>query len=94
MGDVTPEFSVVLPAHNEADSIAPMCAALDAELAPLGSYEIIFVDDGSTDEHAGRNPRRGGAPNRPCAISRSPAISAISRRCGRACAMRAARRSS
>lgn len=49
MGDVIPEFSVVLPAHNEVDSIAPMCAALNAELAPLGSYEIIFVDDGSTD---------------------------------------------
>jgi dolichol-phosphate mannosyltransferase len=49
MGDVTPEFSVVLPAHNEAESIAPMCAALHDELAPLGSYEIIFVDDGSTD---------------------------------------------
>ena len=49
MGDTTPEFSVVLPAHNEAESIAPMCAALAEELAPLGSYEIIFVDDGSTD---------------------------------------------
>ncbi len=49
MGDITPEFSVVLPAHNEAESIAPMCAALHDELAPLGSYEIIFVDDGSTD---------------------------------------------
>ncbi len=44
-----PEFSIVLPAHNEADNIAPMCAALKAELAPLGSYEIIFVNDGSTD---------------------------------------------
>ncbi len=45
----SPEFSVVLPAHNEADNIAPLCAALKAELAPLGSYEIIFVNDGSTD---------------------------------------------
>ena len=49
MGDAAPEFSIVLPAHNEADNIAPMCAALKAELAPLGSYEIIFVNDGSTD---------------------------------------------
>jgi dolichol-phosphate mannosyltransferase len=49
MGDVTPEFSVVLPAHNEAGSITPMCAALRDELAPLGTFEIIFVDDGSTD---------------------------------------------
>lgn len=50
MGDVTPEFSVVLPAHNEADSIAPMCAALKDALTPLGTFEIIFVDDGSTDK--------------------------------------------
>jgi glycosyltransferase involved in cell wall biosynthesis len=49
MGDAPPEFSIVLPAHNEADNIAPMCAALKAELTPLGSYEIIFVNDGSTD---------------------------------------------
>ncbi|HZD90985.1 MAG TPA: glycosyltransferase family 2 protein [Pseudolabrys sp.] len=46
---MTPEFSVVLPAHNEAGSITPMCAALRDELAPLGTFEIIFVDDGSTD---------------------------------------------
>lgn len=50
MGKTTPEISVVLPAHNEADNIAPMCAALKRVLAPLGSYEIIFVDDGSGDE--------------------------------------------
>lgn len=44
-----PDFSVVLPAHNEAENIAPLCAALKAVLAPLGSAEIILVDDGSTD---------------------------------------------
>ena len=49
MANAAPEFSIVLPAHNEADNIAPMCAALKAELAPLGSYEIIFVNDGSSD---------------------------------------------
>jgi polyisoprenyl-phosphate glycosyltransferase len=49
MGDASPEFSIVLPAYNEAENIVPMCAALKAELKPLGSYEIIFVDDGSSD---------------------------------------------
>ena len=44
-----PDISVVLPAHNEAGNIAPMCATLTAILAPLGSYEIVFVDDGSKD---------------------------------------------
>jgi glycosyltransferase involved in cell wall biosynthesis len=45
----TPDFSIVLPAHNEAANIAPMVAALQAVLAPLGSAEIIYVDDGSSD---------------------------------------------
>jgi glycosyltransferase involved in cell wall biosynthesis len=49
MAAAPPELSIVLPAHNEADNIAPMCVALKAELTPLGSYEIIFVNDGSTD---------------------------------------------
>src|SRR5471032_642536 len=49
MSAASPEFSIVLPAHNEADNFAPLCAALKAELAALGSYEIIFVNDGSTD---------------------------------------------
>jgi dolichol-phosphate mannosyltransferase len=47
--DVAPDISVVLPAHNEAGNIAPMCAALADVLRPLGRYEIIFVDDGSSD---------------------------------------------
>jgi polyisoprenyl-phosphate glycosyltransferase len=47
--EAAPELSVVLPAHNEAGNIAPMCQALDRLLGPLGSHEIIFVDDGSGD---------------------------------------------
>jgi glycosyltransferase involved in cell wall biosynthesis len=47
--DAAPDISVVLPAHNEAGNIAPMCAALADVLRPLGRYEIIFVDDGSRD---------------------------------------------
>ena len=44
-----PDFSIVLPAHNEAENIAPMVAALKTIVAPLGRFEIIIVDDGSTD---------------------------------------------
>jgi dolichol-phosphate mannosyltransferase len=44
-----PDFSIVLPAHNEAANIAPMIAALKTVLTPLGRAEIIFVDDGSSD---------------------------------------------
>jgi polyisoprenyl-phosphate glycosyltransferase len=44
-----PEFSIVLPAHNEVANIAPMIAALREAMVPLGRCEIIFVDDGSDD---------------------------------------------
>jgi polyisoprenyl-phosphate glycosyltransferase len=43
------DLSIVLPACDEAANIAPMCAALAGILAPLGTAEIIFVDDGSRD---------------------------------------------
>jgi dolichol-phosphate mannosyltransferase len=44
-----PDLSIVLPAHNEAENIAPMAAALKEIAGPLGALEIIFVDDGSRD---------------------------------------------
>ena len=43
------DFSIVLPAYNEAAHIAPMVETLTPIMAKLGSAEIIFVDDGSTD---------------------------------------------
>ena len=50
MPSATPELSFVLPAHNEARNIAPMAARLAEVAGPLGSFEIVFVDDGSTDD--------------------------------------------
>src|SRR5262245_47293996 len=44
-----PEVSIVLPAHNEAGNIAAIAAAIAREMAPVAPYEIIFVDDGSSD---------------------------------------------
>jgi glycosyltransferase involved in cell wall biosynthesis len=49
MNEPVPDISVVLPAFNEAGNIAPMAATLEGVLRPLGRYEIIFVDDGSSD---------------------------------------------
>jgi len=44
------ELSVVIPVYNEEDSIEPLYAALKAALDGLDtSYEIVVVDDGSTD---------------------------------------------
>ncbi len=44
-------LSVILPAHNESANVMPMYEALLNVLggADLESFEIIFVDDGSTD---------------------------------------------
>lgn len=46
-------LSLVIPAYNEADGIAHAIHEADASLAGLGvSYEIIVVDDGSSDATA------------------------------------------
>ncbi len=41
-------LSVVVPVMNEEDNIQPMVAAVEAALAGY-DYELLFVDDGSTD---------------------------------------------
>ena len=42
--------SLVIPVYNEADSIEPLVAEIDAALGAAGlAFEIVFVDDGSTD---------------------------------------------
>jgi len=42
--------SVVLPVLNERDNLEPLHARLTGALKPLGrDYEIIYVDDGSSD---------------------------------------------
>jgi polyisoprenyl-phosphate glycosyltransferase len=43
------DLSFVLPAHNEAKNVAGMARRLSEIARPFGSFEIIFVDDGSTD---------------------------------------------
>jgi glycosyltransferase involved in cell wall biosynthesis len=47
----SPDVSVLVPLHNEAENVAPLWRSLRDALAELGrSYEIILVDDGSTDD--------------------------------------------
>ncbi|MPZ56908.1 MAG: glycosyltransferase [Rhizobiales bacterium] len=45
-----PAVSVVVPVNNEAENIAPLLAEIEAALRGPRSYEVIFVDDGSTDD--------------------------------------------
>ena len=43
-------LSVVIPVFNEEESLPPLCEKLHAVLEGLDKeYEVIFVDDGSTD---------------------------------------------
>jgi len=49
MAALLPDFSIVLPAYNEAPNVAPMLAALREVMTPLGRFEILYIDDGSSD---------------------------------------------
>lgn len=45
------DVSVVIPFLNESPNLTPLCEELKQSLESMGkSYEIIFVDDGSTDD--------------------------------------------
>src|SRR5262245_25423115 len=49
MAPTQPELSVVIPVYNEAGNVAPLAAEVKASLAGRITYELIFVDDGSSD---------------------------------------------
>jgi glycosyltransferase involved in cell wall biosynthesis len=47
---VTPELSIFLPVYNEEENIEPLNRKLRDALRQLGrTYEIIYIDDGSSD---------------------------------------------
>lgn len=47
--DAQRALSVVIPVLNEEESLVPLMARLKPVLNGLGTHEIIFVNDGSTD---------------------------------------------
>jgi len=52
---MTPFLSVVIPLYNEAENVEPLYGELSAALDQIGrSYEVIVVDDGSTDDSFAR----------------------------------------
>lgn len=52
--DETPWLSVVVPLKNEAENVAFVTEGIAAACAELAPYEIVYVDDGSTDDTAAR----------------------------------------
>jgi len=48
---ITPIISVVIPAFNEAENVGSLAAEIHAAIGDM-PYEMIFVDDCSTDETA------------------------------------------
>jgi dolichol-phosphate mannosyltransferase len=43
------EVSIVIPVHNEAENILPLIGEITAAMTDAKSFEIVYVDDGSTD---------------------------------------------
>lgn len=44
------DLSILIPLYNEEESLPELCAWIDRVVKPMDlSFEIIFVDDGSTD---------------------------------------------
>lgn len=52
-GAVVPRLSVVTPAHNEQDNVGPLVEQIESALAGI-EFEIVIVDDASTDGTAAR----------------------------------------
>jgi dolichol-phosphate mannosyltransferase len=50
----TPWLSIVVPLKNEAENVGFVTAGIAAACADLVPYEIVYVDDGSTDDTAAR----------------------------------------
>jgi dolichol-phosphate mannosyltransferase len=48
-----PELTVLVPVHNEEQNISPLIQEIKAALDFLPDYEIVYVDDGSTDNTFG-----------------------------------------
>ena len=54
------DLSVVIPARNEAPNVAPLVAEIRRALDGRADYEIVYVDDGSSDATAAEIRRLAG----------------------------------
>jgi dolichol-phosphate mannosyltransferase len=49
MNTIDPAVSVVVPVRNEAGNVAPLVAEIATALAEQWRFEVVYVDDGSSD---------------------------------------------
>lgn len=47
--DGQPRLSIVVPVRNEQGNIAPLVRDIESACAGIGAFELIYVDDGSSD---------------------------------------------
>jgi dolichol-phosphate mannosyltransferase len=68
------DLSVVIPAHNEAENVAPLVREIAAALRAAGApdYEVVVVDDGSADATSARAQEAASAVPR-LVVVRHPA---------------------
>ncbi len=45
-----PDLSIVVPVRNEEGNIGDLVSEIVSACTPLGSFEVIYVDDGSSDD--------------------------------------------
>ncbi|MEO1548880.1 MAG: glycosyltransferase family 2 protein [Pseudomonadota bacterium] len=49
---MSPDLTIIAPMKNEEGNVTALVEELEAACAPLGPFEVILVDDGSTDQTA------------------------------------------
>ncbi len=65
-----PDLSVVVPVFNEVENLGPLYQALVTALEPLGrTWELVLVDDGSTDDSGALARRLSDADARVLVVS-------------------------
>ncbi|HEV7327771.1 MAG TPA: glycosyltransferase family 2 protein [Bosea sp. (in: a-proteobacteria)] len=47
--DGPPRISIIVPVRNEEGNIAPLVRDIESACADIGAFELIYVDDGSSD---------------------------------------------